>query len=133
MTPKSNSSASQCRGASASYAAIGSHSGAGSRLSRIESMEEAERGEEEGEEEEEEESPKELEPEEEEMAMTGEGLGFCAIGFGRKKEFAVKKSRFGVKLNSEKMGDGSAVSRSTRSQLQRHCVFLGGYSVFNEH
>ena len=43
--------------------------------------------------------------------------GFCATGFGRKKEFAVKKSRFGVKLNSEKMGDGSAVSRSTRSQL----------------
>ena len=51
-------------------------------------MEEAEREEEEGgEEEEEEESPKELEPEEEEMAMTGEGLGFCAIGFERKKEF----------------------------------------------
>ena len=97
-------------------------------------MEEAERGEEEGdEEEEEEESPKELEPEEEEMAMAGEGLGFfCATSFG-KKEFAVKKSRFGVRLNSEKMEDGSAVSRSTRSQLQRHCVFLGGCSVFNEH
>ena len=76
-TPKSNSSASQCRGASASYAAIGSHSGVGSRLSGIESMEEAEREEEEGgEEEEEEESPKELEPEEEEMVMAGEGLGF---------------------------------------------------------
>ena len=27
------------------------------------------------------------EEEEEEMAMTGEGLGFCAIGFERKKEF----------------------------------------------
>ena len=67
-------------------------------------MEEAEREEEEGdEEEEEEESPKELEPEEEEMAMAAEGLVFCAIGFGRKKEFAVKKSRFGVRLNSEKM------------------------------
>ena len=133
-TPKSNSSASQCRGASASYAAVGSHSGVGSRLSGIESMEEVGRGEEEGEEEEEEEeSPKELELEEEEMAMAGEGLGFCAIGFGRKKEFSVKKSRFRVKLNSEKMGDGSAVSRSTRSQLQRRCVFLGGYSVFNEH
>ena len=96
-------------------------------------MEEAEREEEEGGEEEEEESPKELEPEEEEMAMAGEGLVFCAIGFGRKKEFAVKKSRFWVKLNSEKMGDGSAVSRSTRNQLQRRCIFLGGYSVFNEH
>ena len=95
-------------------------------------MEEAEREEEEEGEEEEEESPKELEPEEEEMAMAGEGLGFCATGFGR-KEFAVKKSRFGVKLNSEKMGDGLAVSRSTRSQLQRRCVFLGGYSVINEH
>ena len=66
-------------------------------------MEEAEREEEEGgEEEEEEESPKELEPEEEEMAMAGEGLGFCATGFGRKKEFVVEKSRFGVRLNSKR-------------------------------
>ena len=87
-------------------------------------MEEAEREEEEEGEEEEEESPKELEPKEEEMAITG---------FGRKKEFAVKKSRFGVRLNSEKMKDGSAVSHSTRSQLQRRCVFLGGCSSFNEH
>ena len=39
-------------------------------------MEEAEREEEGGEEEEEEESPKELEPEEEGMAMAGEELGF---------------------------------------------------------
>ena len=69
MTPKSNSSASQCRGANASYAAVGSHSGVGSRLSGIESMEKAEREEEEEGEEEEEESPKELEPEEEEIAM----------------------------------------------------------------
>ena len=76
-TPKSNSSASQCRGACASYAVVGSHSGVGSRLSGMESTEEAGRGEEEGEEEEEEEeSPKELEPEEEEMAMAGEGLDF---------------------------------------------------------
>ena len=96
-------------------------------------MEEAEREEEEEGEEEEEESPKELEPEEEEIAIAG-GLGFfCAIGFGRKKEFAVEKSRFGVRLNSEKMEDGSVVSRSTRSQLQRCCVFLGSYSVINEH
>ena len=79
-------------------------------------MEEVERGEEE----EGEESPKELEPEEEEIAMASGagGLGFSALlGFGRKKEFAVKKSRFGVRLNSEKMGDRSAVSHSTRSQL----------------
>ena len=96
-------------------------------------MEEAEREEEEEGEEEEEESPKELEPEEEDMAMAGEGLSFCTTGFGRKKEFAVKKSRFGVRLNSEKMEDGSAVSHSTRNQLQRRCVFLGGYSAFNEH
>ena len=68
MTPKSNSSASQCRGASASYAAVGFHSGVGSWLSGMESMEEAEREEEEGEEEEEE-SPKELELEEEGIAM----------------------------------------------------------------
>ena len=81
---------------------------------------------------EEEESPKELESEEEEIAIAG-GLGFSALlGFGR-KEFAVKKSRFGVRLNSEKMEDGSAVSHSTRSQLQRRCVFLGGCSVFNEY
>ena len=64
-------------------------------------MEEAEREEEEGEEEEEE-SPKELEPEEEEIAMAGRGVGFSALfGFGR-KEFAVKKSRFGVRLNSKR-------------------------------
>ena len=96
-------------------------------------MEEAEREEEEEGEEEEEESPKELEPEEEEIAIAG-GLRFSALlGFGRKKEFAVKKSRFGLRLNSEKMEDGSAVSHSTRSQLQRRCVFIGGCSVFDEH
>ena len=62
------------------------------------SIEEAERGEEE----EEEESPKELEPEEEEITMAGRGVGFSALlGFGRKKEFAVKKSRFGVRLEIE--------------------------------
>ena len=93
-------------------------------------MEEAERGEEE----EEEESPKELEPEEEDIVMAGGGVGFSALfGFGRKKEFAMKRSRFGVRLNSEKMEDGSAISCSSRSQLQRRCVFLGGCSVFNEH
>ena len=82
---------------------------------------------------EEEESPKELESEEEEIAIAG-GLGFSALlGFGRKKEFAMKKSRFGLRLNSEKKEDGSAVSHSTRSQLQRRCVFLGGCSNFNEH
>ena len=97
-------------------------------------MEEAEREEEEEGEEEEEESPKELEAEEEEIAMADEGLGFSALlALGGRRSFAVKKSRFGVKLNSKKMGDGSAVSHSTRSQLQRHCVSLGGCSVFNEH
>ena len=71
--------------------------------------------------------------EEEEIAMAGRGVGFSVLfGFGR-KEFAVRKSRFGVRLNSKKMEDGSAISRSTRSQLQRRCVFLGGCSVFNEH
>ena len=98
-------------------------------------MEEAEREEEEGDEEEEEEgSPKQLEPEEEEMAMAGEGLGFSALlALGGRRSFAVKKSRSGVRLNSKKMEDGSVVSHSTRSQLQRRCVFLGGCSVFNEH
>ena len=96
-------------------------------------MEEAGRGEEEGEEEEEE-SLKELEPEEEEIAMAigcwKVGVSSGLLGFGRKMEFAVKKSRFRVRLNSKRMEDGSAVSHSTRSQLQRHCVFLGGCSVF---
>ena len=44
-------------------------------------MEEAEREEEGGEEEEEEESPKELESEEEEMAIASEGLGFLRYWF----------------------------------------------------
>ena len=49
------------------------------------------------------------------------------------RSFVVKKSRCRGRLNSEKIEDGSAVSRSTRSQLQRRCVFLGGCIVFNEH
>ena len=65
-----------------SYAAVGSHSGVGSRLSRMESMEEAGRGEEEGEEEQEE-SPKELESEE--MTMAVQGLGFLCYWLGRKE------------------------------------------------
>ena len=98
-------------------------------------MEEAEREEEEEGEEEEEESPKELEPEEEEIAIAGvEGLGFLRYWFWEEEGVLVmKKSRFGVRLNSEKVEDGSAVSHSTRSQLQRRCVFLGGCSMFNEH
>ena len=70
-------------------------------------MEEVEREEEEelGEEEEEE-SPKELDPEEEEIAMAGRGVGFSALlALGGRRSFAVKKSRFGVRLNSEKMED----------------------------
>ena len=68
--PKSNSSASQCRGVSTSYAAVGLYSGVGSRLSGMESREEAERSEEEGEEGGgEEEWPMVLEPEEEEIAV----------------------------------------------------------------
>ena len=92
-------------------------------------MEEAEREEEE----EEEESPKELEPEEEEIAMaTGDGgLGFflCYLAL-EEDEFAMKKSHFGVRLNSKRVEDGSAVSHSTRSQLQRRCIFLGCCTVF---
>ena len=96
-------------------------------------MEEAKREEEEEGEDEEEESPKELEPKEEEIAIAG-GLGFSALlALGGRRSFAVKKSRCGAMLNSEKMEDGSAVLHSTRSQLQRRCVFLGGYSVINEH
>ena len=99
----------------------------------MESTKEAGRGEEEGEEEEEEESPKELESEAEEIAIA-EGLGISVLlALGERRSFAVKKSRFGVRLNSEKREDGSAVSHSTRSQLQRRCVFFGGCSVINEH
>ena len=94
-------------------------------------MEEAEREEEEEGEEEEEESPNELEPEEEEIAIAG-GLGFSALLALGGRSLTVKKSRFGVRLNSERMEDRSAVSHSTRSQLQRRCVFLGGCSVINE-
>ena len=87
-----------------------------------------EREEEEGEEEEEE-SPKKLEPEEEEIAMIVGGSGFFLCYLAWEEEgFAVKKSRFGVRLNSKRMEDGSAVSHSTRSQLQRRCVFFGGCS-----
>ena len=50
-------------------------------------MEEVKREEEEGgEEEEEEESPKELEPEEEEMAMAGEGLDFLCYWLWEEEE-----------------------------------------------
>ena len=95
-------------------------------------MEEAGRGEEEGEEEGG--SPKELVSEEEEIAMAGRGVGFSALlALGGRRSSAVKKSRFGVRLNSEKMEDGLEVSHSTRSQLQRRCVFFGGCSVINEH
>ena len=55
------------------------------------------------------------------------------LALGGRRSFAVKKSRCRGRLNSKKIEDGSAVSHSTRSQLQRRCVFLGGYSVFNEH
>src|SRR6185312_4231630 len=49
--PKSNTSASQCRGASTSYTTVWSYSGVGSRFSGMELREEADRLEEEGEEE----------------------------------------------------------------------------------
>ena len=72
-------------------------------------MEEAEREEEEeGEEEEEEESPKELEPEDEEMAMAGEGLDFLRYWLWEEGVCCGEES-IRVRLNSEKMEDGSAV------------------------
>ena len=55
------------------------------------------------------------------------------LALGGRRRFAVKKSRCRGRLNSEKVEDGSAVSHSTRSQLQRRCVFFGGCSMFNEH
>ena len=97
-------------------------------------MEDAEREEEEEGEEEEEESPKELEQEEEEIAIAGvEGLGFLHYWLWEEGVFAVKKSRFGVRLNSERWKMDRQFSHSTRSQLQRRCVFLGGCSVFKDH
>ena len=65
--------------------------------------------------------------------LADDGGGVSALLALEEDVFAVKKSRFGVRLNSEKMEDGSAVSHPTRSQLQRHFVFLGGCSSFNEH
>ena len=73
-------------------------------------MEEAEREEEEeGEDEEEEESPNELEPEEEEMAMAGEGLGFLCYWLWEEDGVFCGEEPIQVRLNSEKMEDGSAV------------------------
>ena len=71
-------------------------------------MEEVERKEEEGEEEEEEESPKELEPEEEEMAMAGGELGFLRYWLWE-EGVCCGKEPIWVRLNSEKVEDGSAV------------------------
>ena len=74
-------------------------------------MEEAEREEEEGgEEEEEEESPKELEPEEEEIAIAGgEGLGFLCYWLWEEDGVFCGEEPIRVRLNSEKMEDGSTV------------------------
>ena len=74
-------------------------------------MEEAERKEEEeeGEEEEEEESPNELEPEEEEMAMVGEGLDFLRYWLWEEEGVCCGEEQIRVRLNSDKMEDGSAV------------------------
>ena len=72
----------------------------------------------------------EVEPEEEEIAMTTEGLGFSALfGFG-KKIVCGERVQFRVRLNKEKTEDESALSHSTRSQLQRRCVFHGGCGAF---
>ena len=79
---------------------------------------------------EEEESPKELESEEEEIAIAGGELGFLRYWLWEEEGVCCGEEPIRVRLNSEKMEDGSAVSRSTRSQLQRRCVFLGGCSVF---
>jgi len=58
------------------------------------------------------------------------GVVSVLLALVRRRRFVVKKNRCRGRLNSEKIQDGSAVSHSTRSQLQRHCVFLGGCSVF---
>ena len=54
------------------------------------------------------------------------------LALGR-RSFVVKKSRCRGRLNSEEVEDGSAVSHSTMSQLQRRCVFLGSCRIVNEH
>src|SRR6185436_650844 len=59
------------------------------------------------------------------------GVVSVLLALGRRWTFAVKKSRCRGRLNNEKIEDGSAVSHSTRSQLQRRCVFLGGCSMCN--
>ena len=59
-----------------------------------------------------------LEPEEEEIAMaTGDWGFFCAIWPWEEDEVCREESRFGMRLNSKKIEDRSAVSHSTRSQL----------------
>ena len=76
----------------------------------MESTEEAGRGEEEGEEEEEEESPNELEPEEEEMAMATEDWGgFLRYWLWEEEGVCCGEEPIRVRLNSEKVEDGSAV------------------------
>ena len=97
-------------------------------------MEEAEREEEEEAEEEEEESPKELEPEEEEIAITGAGgLGFLRYWLWEEEGVCCGEEPIRVRLNSERWKTDRQFSRSTRSQLQRRCIFLGGCNVVNEH
>ena len=71
---------------STSYAAVGSYSGVGSRLSGMESREETEELEEEGEEGE----PMKLEPEEEEIAMATGSWGFLRCWLRKEDEFVAK-------------------------------------------
>ena len=63
----------------------------------------------EDEEEEEEEYPKELESKEEEMAMAVEGLGFLCYWLWEEEGVCCGEEPIRVRLNSEKMGVGSAV------------------------
>ena len=92
-------------------------------------MEEAERGEEEGEEEEEE-SPKELESEEEEIAIVARGLGWFLYYWLWEEGVCCGEEPIRVRLNSERWKTDRQFSRSTRSHLQRCCIFFGGCRVF---
>ena len=62
------------------------------------------------------------------MATGGLGALRCLAVGGRR--VCGERSRFGLRLNSQRLEDGSALSHSTRSQLQRRCVFRGGCSAF---
>ena len=73
-----------------------------------------------------------LEPEEEEIAMATEGWGFLRYLALGGRCVCGERSRFGMRLNSKKMEDGSAVSHSTRSNCRDVVSSMAVVVRFNE-